>query len=92
MYGFIGVVQGVPIERTQTTHHIFSSINDLFLPNNSRDWAREDPIFIQNVEKGDAEWSTKTNLLGWVIDMINLVLTLPQVMKVNLTTSLESVS
>ena len=46
------------------TRHLFRAIDELFCPNNKDDIAREEPISLKNLRKGDAAWSTKKVILG----------------------------
>ena len=57
--------------------HLFCSINYLFRPQNPLDAAREEPIFLKKLTKGDANWSTKKVVLGWAIDTAKQIIALP---------------
>ena len=82
--GSIGITQGGATERRHMTRHLFRAIDELFLPNNKDDIAREEPISLKNLRKGDAAWSTQKVVLGWAIDTVKQVLTLPNNRKTNL--------
>ena len=59
--------------------------------NNKDDIAREEPISLKKLRKGDAAWSTKKVILGWAIDTAKQVLTLPDDRKSSLTSLLDTV-
>ena len=73
------------------TRHLFHAINELFHPNDKDDIAREEPISLKKLCKGDAAWSTKKVILGWAIDTAKRVLTLPEDRKANLLALLDTV-
>ena len=74
------------------TRHLFHAIDELFLPNDKDDIAREEPISLKKLRKGDAAWSTKKVILGWAIDTEKQVLTLPEDRKASLLALLDTVS
>ena len=74
------------------TRHLFHNIDELFCPNNKDDIAREEPISIKKLRKGDAAWSTNKVILGWAIDTAKQVLTLPEDRKASLLALLDTVS
>ena len=72
------------------TRHLFRAINELFRPNNKDDIAREEPISLKKLRKGDAAWSTKNVVLGWAIVIVKQVLTLPDDCKSKLLALLDT--
>ena len=72
------------------TRHLFRAINELFLPNNKDDIAREEPFSLKKLRKGDAAWSTQKVVLGWAINTVKQVLTLPDDRKTNLLALLDT--
>ena len=72
------------------TRHLFRAIDELFCPNDKDDIAREEPISLKKLCKGDAEWSTKKVILGWAIDTAKQVLTLPEDRKSSLISLLDT--
>ena len=56
------------------TRHLFRTIDDLLRPNNSTGRYRLDPIYVKNMKKGNARWSTTKTVLGWAIDTTQQVL------------------
>ena len=73
------------------TRHLFRSINEPFRLNEKDDIAREDPISLKKLRKGDAAWSTKKVILGWAIDTVKQVLTLPDDCNSSLLVLLDTV-
>ena len=61
---FIGITQGGATERRQMTRNIFRAIDELFRPNNKDNIAREEPISLKKLRKGNAAWSTKKSSLA----------------------------
>ena len=72
------------------TRHLFHTIDKLFRSNNKDDIAREEPISLKKIYKGDATWSTQKFVLGWAIDTVKQVLTLPADHKTNLLSLLDT--
>ena len=52
------------------TRHLFRTTDELFRPNDKDDIAREEPISLKKLRKGDAAWSTKKVILGWAEEFI----------------------
>ena len=71
------------------TRHLFRAINELFRP--KENIAREEPISLKKLCKGDAAWSTKKVILGWAIDTAKQVLTLPDDRKSSLLYLLDTI-
>ena len=70
--------------------HLFCAIDELFLPNDKENIAREEPISLKKLCKGDASWSTKKVILGWAIDTAKKVLTLLEDRKSSLLALLDT--
>ena len=73
------------------TQHLFRAIDELFCFNNKDDISWEDPISLKNLRKGDAAWSTQKVVLGWAIDTVKQLLTLPDDRKTNLLALLDTI-
>ena len=65
-------------------------MNELFRPNNKENTAREETISLKKLRKGDAAWSIQKVVLGWAIDTVKQVLTLPDYCKTNLLALLDT--
>ena len=70
--------------------HLFRAIDELFRPNNKDDIAREEPISLKKLRKGDTAWSTQKVVLRWTIDTVKQVLTLPDDRNTNLLAMLDT--
>ena len=73
------------------TRHIFRAIDNLFRPNNKDDASSEEPISLKNLRKGDGACSKHKSVLGWVIDTVKKVLTLPDDCKCNILSLLNTI-
>jgi hypothetical protein len=79
MDDFIGAVQGGPKRRQQARRIIFDTIDRVFRPLSPTDGKnRQEPISVKKLKKGDARWSTRKNVLGWVLDTVRETIELPQ--------------
>ena len=88
---FIGIVQGGPTERRKIMQHIFHDIKDFLRPKDKDNTAREGPISLKNLRKGDAAWSMQKVVLRWVIDTVKQILTLPDDRKRNLLSLIDTI-
>ena len=66
-------------------------MDELLRTNTKDDTAQKEPISLKNLRKGDAAWSTQKVVLGWEIDTIKQVLTLPEERKSNLLALLDTI-
>ena len=88
---FIGITQRGPTKISQMTRHLFHTINDIFRPNNKDNIEQEEPISLKKIRKVDAAWSTQKVILGWAINTVKQVLTLPAYRKINLLALLDAI-
>ena len=70
--------QGGPSFRAQARRHIFATIDRVFRPNDELDAQRQEPNSRKKLAKGDAAWTTRKRMLGWIIDTVRMTMTLPQ--------------
>jgi hypothetical protein len=72
MDDFLGLAQGHPKRRQRVRDTILHAIDAVFRPNDNQDHgtARREPISISKLNKGDALWTTRKIMLGWVIDTV----------------------
>ena len=61
---FIGITQEGQTERRHMTRNLFRAIDKLFRPNNKDNIAKEEPISLKKLRKGNAVWSTQKVVLG----------------------------
>jgi hypothetical protein len=79
MDDFIGAVQGGPQRRQRARRVIFNTIDRVFRPLSPQDGKnRQEPISIKKLQKGDARWSTRKTVLGWILDTVRETIELPQ--------------
>jgi hypothetical protein len=77
--GFLGVAQGDASCLSRIRRILFTSIGDVFRPMDALDKsARREPISVSKLMKGDACWTTRKKILGWILDTIAMTLTLPE--------------
>jgi hypothetical protein len=70
---------------------MFHAIDHVFRPLAASDPpARQEPISIKKLQKGDANWSTRKTMLGWVVDSMHLHLELPDHRRLRLEAILDS--
>ena len=75
---YCGVVQGNAKRRRWARRVLFDTIDNIFRPVQPGDNPhRQEPISVKKLRKGDADWSTRKNVLGWIIDTIDMTLELP---------------
>jgi hypothetical protein len=57
---------------------LFHTLDEVLRPNDLVDCsARQEPISVKKLKKGDAHWATTKQILGWLIDTVATTLTLP---------------
>jgi hypothetical protein len=79
MDDFVAAVQGGPKCRQRARRILFDTIDTVFRPLSPSDGKnRQEPISIKKLKKGDARWSTRKNVLGWIIDTCRETIELPQ--------------
>ena len=58
--------------------HFFSCLQQIFRPLDSKDIGeRKEVLSLKKLDAGDCSWSTCKLLLGWVVDTINMTISLP---------------
>lgn len=79
MDDFIQAVQGGPSRRARARRILFETIDEVFQPLASEPTKnRQEPISTKKLQKGDARWATRKNVLGWIIDTVDETIELPQ--------------
>jgi hypothetical protein len=75
---FLGIAQGSRKRLRQLRRVLFHTLDEVLRPKDQADpEARQEPISIKKLQKGDACWSTTKQMLGWLIDTIRETITLP---------------
>lgn len=76
---FLALSQGHPGRREHVRSTLFHSVDQVFRPNTPDDSShRREPISLSKLAKGDAKWSTRKVLLGWIIDSVAETIELPE--------------
>ena len=60
------------------THNCFRSINRIFFSNTKGETALKESLALNKLRKGNATYSMQKFILGWEIDTVQQVLTLPE--------------
>lgn len=79
MDDFLGLAQGYPGLRERVRSTLLHSIDKIFRPLDLSDAGspRKEPVSLSKLAKGDAKWSTRKCLLGWIIDTVSETIELP---------------
>jgi hypothetical protein len=90
---FIGMVQGNRVHRQHVKRVLLHALDSVFRKLETTDNPhRQEPASIKKMLKGDATWSTRKNILGWVVDTITMTVELPPHRVDRLFELLDSVS
>lgn len=72
------MAQGGPGECAQARCHLLYAIDSVFWPNDEDNSnARQELSSLKKLWRGDATWSTQKKVLGWLLDTIELTMSLP---------------
>ncbi|CAJ1946536.1 unnamed protein product [Cylindrotheca closterium] len=76
---FISLVQGTKNDRRQAMRTLLHMLDSVFRPwDSNRDTPfRQEPASVKKLKKGDASWSTKKVVLGWLLDSVDKTISLP---------------
>jgi hypothetical protein len=89
---YLGVVQGDAARRSAVRRVLLHSIDRLFRPLSPDDHpSRKEPISVKKLQQGDAYWSTRKIMLGWILDSVAMTLELPVHRRERLQTILDSI-
>ena len=67
-----------PANSRRVRRLLLHGIDDVFRPLEEADGPhRREPVSLKKLRKGDCSWSTVKEVLGWVIDTVNMTLHLP---------------
>ena len=74
---FIGLAQETKNCR-RVRRILLRAIDDVFRPNDASDSVhRREPVSLKKLRKGDCSWATVKEVLGWIIDTVNMTIHLP---------------
>jgi hypothetical protein len=75
----IAVAQGDPETLRKIRSGIFDAIDSILRPVDDQDSQhRTEPISLKKLDKGDCTWATSKLILGWIVDTVNLTISLPE--------------
>ena len=75
---FIALMQGRQ-NASQVRSILMHAVDEVFRPNDYYDSLnRREPISLKKLRQGDCSWSTLKLVLGWIIDTVNMTISLPQ--------------
>ena len=91
MDDFLGLAQGHPHLRERVRSTLFHAIDQVLRPLDPTDLGtmRREPISVSKLNKGDAKWSTRKCLLGWIIDTVRETIELPNHRRLRLLSILQ---
>jgi hypothetical protein len=90
---FLGLAQGSTRTRNRIRRTLFHTLDEILRPKDEQDdAARQEPISVKKLGKGDANWSTSKQMLGWLINTIQFTITLPPHRLERLHTLLRSIT
>jgi hypothetical protein len=76
---FIGAAQGGRRRLVRIRRVLMQAIDDVFRPLEADDPVHgSEPISVRKLLKGDASWATCKKVPGWIIDSVQMTLTLPK--------------
>ena len=75
---YLGQCQGGKRVRKGVKRALMHSLDKIFRPLSPDDNPhRQEPASIKKLKKGDATWSTRKTMLGWIIDSVKSTISLP---------------
>ena len=78
MDDFLGLAQGHPGRRSYVRSTLLHAIDQVLRPLSPTDSPhRKQPISLNKLNKGDAQWATRKLMLGWVLDTVRETIELP---------------
>ena len=74
---FLGLAQGPRHRRRHVRRNLFRALDKVFRPLDSTDMEEQKEVLsLKKLDAGDCSWSTCKLLLGWVVDTINMTISL----------------
>ena len=75
---FLGLAQGPRHRRRHVCRTLFHALDKVFWPLDRQDnKQRKEFLSMKKLEAGDCSWSTCQTILGWIVDSVNMTITLP---------------
>ena len=75
---FLGCGQGSKQQLNHLRSTLLHAIDDVFRPLKPNEGRRAEPVSIKKLRKGDCSWSTCKMILGWMLNTIDMTITLPE--------------
>jgi hypothetical protein len=89
---FIGMGQGNRKQLTNLRRILLHTLDEVFRPLEADDSpSRKEPASVKKLLQGDACWTTRKVILGWIIDTLKMTIELPQHRIERLAEILESI-
>jgi hypothetical protein len=90
---FLGMAQGNTQRLRRLRRTLFTTLDEVLRPKDAADGeARQEPISVKKLRKGDARWSTTKQMSGWLINTFQSTITLPPHRVERLFTILDSIT
>jgi hypothetical protein len=89
---FIQVAQGDPKRLNKVRRHLFNAIDTVLdqpLPGETH---RNEAVSLKKLCKGGGSWSTRKEILGWIIDTVRQTIELPAHRKLTLATIFQDLA
>ena len=75
---FLGLAQGPRHRRRHVRRTLFHALDKVFRPLDRQDTKqRKEVLSMKKLEAGDCSWSTCHTMLRWIVDSVNMTITLP---------------
>jgi hypothetical protein len=91
---FLGMAQGNTRSLRRLRRTLFTMLDEVLRPKKDAadGEARQEPISVKKLRKGNARWSTTKQMLGWIINTVQSTITLPPHRVERLFTILDSIT
>ena len=78
VHDFLGLAQGPHHRRRYVRRTLFHALDKLSRPLDRQDTKHhKEVLLLKKLEAGDCSWSTCQTMLGWIVDSVNMKITLP---------------
>ena len=88
---FIALLQGTPHRQRHAMRSLLHTLDVVFRPLEPEEEHRQEPASVKKLRKGDACWSTRKVILGWLIATLAGTIQLPSPRYERLCTLLDSI-
>ena len=77
MEDFCALAQGSASVQQKSQRHLFHCIDLVFRPKNAVITTQKELNSVKNLLKGGAAWTMDKNMLGWLVDLLHYIISLP---------------